>query len=77
MTAPSTAIPANTRTRGARPSTGLVTAAVVVAATFALPGGYVVWRVLTASGNPLGLLVERRTLEPLWRTIQLAALVAV
>ena len=36
-----------------------------------------VWRVLTASGNPLGLLVERRTLEPLWRTIQLAVLVAV
>ena len=77
MTAPSTAIPAGTRARGTRPATGLITVAVVVAAAFALPGGYVAWRVLTASGNPLGLLAERRTLDPLWRTVQLATLVAV
>ncbi len=59
-----------------RPPRTLVAAAVVTAALFALPGGYVVWRVMGGSGSPLALLASRRTLEPLWRTIQLAVLVS-
>ncbi len=57
-----------------RPPWQLSGSAVLVAALFALPGGYVVWRALT--GGALHLLVERRALEPLWRTVQLAVLVS-
>ncbi|MEO2171728.1 MAG: iron ABC transporter permease, partial [Acidimicrobiales bacterium] len=59
-----------------RPPRTLTAAAVVTAALFALPGGYVVWRVMGGSASPLALLASRGTLEPLWRTIQLAALVS-
>ncbi len=51
-------------------------AAVVVATLFAIPGGYVVWRVLAAGTDQVGLLASARTLEPLWRTVQLAVLVS-
>jgi len=59
-----------------RPPTLLVAASVLVAAAFALPGGYVAWRVLGGSESPLALLTSRRTLMPLWRTVQLAVLVS-
>ena len=35
-----------------------------------------VWRVIGGSTSPIALLASRRTLEPLWRTIQLAVLVS-
>ena len=59
-----------------RPPITLTAAAVLTATLFALPGGYVVWRVMGGSASPLALLASRRTLEPLWRTIQLAVLVS-
>lgn len=59
-----------------RPPRTLTATAVVTAALFALPGGYVVWRVMGGSASPLALLASRGTLEPLWRTIQLAVLVS-
>lgn len=59
-----------------RPPITLTAAAVLTATLFALPGGYVVWRVMGGSTSPLALLASRRTLEPLWRTIQLAVLVS-
>ncbi len=51
-------------------------AAVLVAAAFALPGGYVAWRVIGGTESPLALLTSSRTLSPLWRTVQLAVLVS-
>ncbi|MED5393235.1 MAG: iron ABC transporter permease, partial [Actinomycetota bacterium] len=59
-----------------RPQPHLVAAAVLVAAAFALPGGYVAWRVIGGTESPLALLTSSRTLSPLWRTVQLAVLVS-
>ena len=59
-----------------RPQPHLVAAAVLVAAAFALPGGYVAWRVIGGTESPLTLLTSPRTLSPLWRTVQLAVLVS-
>ena len=59
-----------------QPPRTLTATALAVAALFALPGGYVVWRVIGGSTSPIALLASRRTLEPLWRTIQLAVLVS-
>jgi len=64
------------RARRGRPQLHLVAAAVLVAAAFALPGGYVVWRVIGGTESPLALLTSSRTLSPLWRTVQLAVLVS-
>jgi len=64
------------RTGRGRPPLLLLTAAVLVAAAFALPGGYVAWRVIGGAESPLTLLASRRTLAPLWRTVQLAVLVS-
>ncbi len=47
-----------------------------MAAAFALPGGYVTWRVIGGTESPLALLASHRTLAPLWRTVQLAVLVS-
>ena len=47
-----------------------------MAAAFALPGGYVAWRVIGGTESPLALLTTSRTLSPLWRTVQLAVLVS-
>ena len=73
--------PAVTRTarHGAgvrRASPQLVATALVVATLFALPGGYVVWRAATAGGDRLDLIASHRTLDPLWRTVQLGVLVS-
>ena len=59
------------------PPKPLLATTVLIAALFALPGGYVAWRVAGGSESPLTLLGSRQTLDPLWRTIQLAALVSV
>jgi len=59
-----------------RPRSLLAAAAVLIAAAFALPGAYVAWRVVGGTESPLALLASRRTLSPLWRTIQLAVLVS-
>ena len=59
-----------------QPPKPLLVTAVLIAALFALPGGYVAWRVAGGSESPLTLLGSRQTLDPLWRTIQLAALVS-
>ena len=74
VAAPSTASDVRSRARTGRPPWDLSVGAVLVAALFALPGGYVLWRALT--GGALHLLAERRSLEPLWRTVQLAFLVS-
>ncbi len=59
-----------------RPQLLLPVVAVLVAAAFALPGGYVAWRVIGGTESPLALLTSPRTLSPLWRTVQLAVLVS-
>ena len=74
VAAPSTASDVRSRARTGRPPWDLSVGAVLVATLFALPGGYVLWRALT--GGALHLLAERRSLEPLWRTVQLAFLVS-
>ena len=71
---PTTEGAARSRAGTGRPPWALSGGAVLVAALFALPGGYVLWRALT--GGALHLLTERRSLEPLWRTVQLAFLVS-
>ncbi|HJM31877.1 MAG TPA: hypothetical protein QGI23_06045, partial [Acidimicrobiales bacterium] len=70
--APSTANAARSRAGIGQPPWDLSVGAIAVATLFALPGGYVLWRALT--GGALHLLVERRSLEPLWHTVQLAFL---
>ncbi len=60
-----------------RPPKPLLGTAILIAALFALPGGYVAWRAAGGSESPLALLGSRQTLDPLWRTVQLAALVSV
>ena len=74
VAAPSAASDVRSRARTGRPPWDLSVGAVLVATLFALPGGYVLWRALT--GGALHLLAERRSLEPLWRTVQLAFLVS-
>ena len=49
---------------------------VVLAAAFAFPGIYVVWRNISTDADPTGLLRSSRTLDPLGRTMQLAVLVS-
>lgn len=51
-------------------------AGVVLAAAFAFPATYLVWRNFTEDANPVGLLLTDRTLQPLWRTLRLAVLVS-
>ena len=43
---------------------------------FAFPGLYLIWRNFTSGADPLGLLLERQTLDPFWRTVRLAVLVS-
>jgi iron(III) transport system permease protein len=64
--------------RGAarRPSAGLVVAAAVVAALFAGPLLYVVWRNISLGSDLADELLNRRTLDPLLRTVLLAVLVS-
>ncbi len=45
----------------------------IVACGFAFPGAYLVWHNFTGAADPLDLLFSRRTLEPLGRTLRLAA----
>lgn len=52
-------------------------AGLVLAAAFAFPAAYLVWRNFTADADPAGLLFSNRTLAPLGRTLQLAILVSV
>ncbi|HAQ22539.1 MAG TPA: hypothetical protein DCR10_03235, partial [Acidimicrobiaceae bacterium] len=66
--------PALRRVTPSRPPWQLSASTVVVAVLFALPGGYVIWRATT--GGSLGLLLDRRSLDPLWRTVQLAVAVS-
>ncbi|MGI9604635.1 MAG: ABC transporter permease [Acidimicrobiales bacterium] len=51
-------------------------AALVVTVLLAGPSAYLVWRNFSNDADPAGLLFSRQTLEPLWRTIQLAFLVS-
>lgn len=50
---------------------------VILAVAFAFPGAYLVWRNFTTGADPAGLLLSRRTMEPLGRTLQLAVLVSI
>ncbi|MGI9598964.1 MAG: ABC transporter permease [Acidimicrobiales bacterium] len=50
---------------------------VMLAMAFAFPGAYLVWRNFTEGADPAGLLVSRRTMEPLARTLQLAVAVSI
>ena len=48
-----------------RPPKPLLGTAILIAALFALPGGYVAWRAAGGSESPLALLGSRQTLDPL------------
>ncbi len=48
----------------------------VLAGAFAFPGIYLVWRNFTDGADPTGLLISRRTMEPLGRTLTLAVAVS-
>lgn len=50
---------------------------VLLAVAFSFPAAYLLWRNVTSDANPIGLLADRRTLEPLWRTLRLAVAVSV
>ena len=65
------------RAGAGRPPRSLVSANLLIAVLFAIPGGYVVWRTATTGGGQLATIASRSTLEPLWRTIQLGFLVSV
>ena len=43
-----------------------------LAALFAFPGAYLLWRNFTEDADPWGLLFSERTLDPLGRTLRLA-----
>lgn len=64
------------RTGSTRPSGLLVAAAAVVAAGFAGPLVYVVWRNISLGSDLAGELLNRRTFDPLVRTLLLAVLVS-
>lgn len=49
----------------------------VLAALFAFPGLYLLWRNFTEGADPAGLLVSDSTLPPLWRTLRLALAVSI
>ena len=49
----------------------------LLAALFAFPGLYLVWRNFTEDADPAGLLVSDSTLPPLWRTLRLAIAVSI
>ena len=51
-------------------------ASLVVGILFAFPALYLVWRTITGDGDPIDLLSSARTLEPLRRSVVLAALVS-
>ena len=55
---------------------GLRLAAGFVALCFAFPAAYLVWRNITSDADPLGVLLSRRTMEPLQRSLVLAVLVS-
>ena len=59
-----------------RPSIGLVIASAIVAALFAGPLLYVVWRNISLGSDLAAELLNRRTIEPLLRTVLLAVLVS-
>jgi iron(III) transport system permease protein len=52
-------------------------AGLILAALFAFPGLYLVWRNFTEDADPMGLLFSSRVLEPLGRTLTLAVAVSV
>ena len=52
-------------------------AVIVLAAAFAFPGLYLVWRNFTEGADPAGLLLSERTLDPLGRTLLLATTVSI
>lgn len=49
---------------------------VLLSLAFAFPAAYLIWRNITSDADPLGLLVDQRTLAPLWRTLRLAVAVS-
>jgi iron(III) transport system permease protein len=51
--------------------------ALALAALFAFPGSYLIWRNFTEGADPAGLLFSSRTLDPLGRTLKLAILVSI
>jgi iron(III) transport system permease protein len=63
------------RRRGRVP-VGLCAASLIVAAVFATPLAYLVWRNLTDGTNALDIYLSRRTLDPLRNTLVLAVAVA-
>ena len=56
---------------------GLRVTAGAVAAVFAFPALYLIWRSLATDADPFGVLFSDRTLPPLWRTLRLAVAVTV
>ncbi len=62
-------------TSGAPPALRLV--GLVLAAGFAFPAAYLIYRNFSEGADPGGLLISRRTLEPLGRTLRLAVSVSV
>ena len=68
--------PKSRRARRSNAPGGLRLAGVLLTAAFAFPGAYLVYRNFTDGADPANLLLSRRTLEPLGRTLQLAVLVS-
>lgn len=52
-------------------------AGLILAAMFAFPGLYLVWRNFTTGADPLGLLTSSRVLQPMGRTLLLAFTVSI
>lgn len=63
--------------RAASAPIALRVAVTLLAAAFALPGLYLVWRNFTEDADPFDLLISSRTMEPLARTLQLAVAVSI
>ncbi len=63
--------------RRPRPPGLLRVGGLVLAAIFAFPGLYLVWRNLTEDADPLGLVFSPRVMEPMGRTLRLAVSVSI
>ena len=49
----------------------------LLGAAFAVPFGYLIWRALAEPSATWSVIISARSLEPLWRTLQLAVFVSV
>ena len=67
---------APTPLRGLEAPPLLRAAGLLVALAFAFPGAYLLYRNFAEGADPAGLLISKRTLGPLWRSLRLAVTVS-